>query len=611
MTQKFTLFLLCALYSATGFAQTYTQGDVTITLIPMATHDSTMCASTGQLMYNIVIQNSFAGDSVKVVDPSLGGGVIYAEGNTSGQSPWILTAPVFPFLPPVSDLDISGGFALFFSPETKVISGPDTIYNINNTFPYQVMDPCETDSFSGRVYADNNNNCQYDGGDMPLTSLMVNAVPSYSQFNVMGVSYPGYSDNTGYYNARVISSWLTSVDASLPAAYQFVFPSSTCSPSVYHITNLPQGNVDFALQCSNNLDVQVFPGSPGLVRPLSPFNLHPGVSNTGCAPAIGELHLVLDPRVTYNAGLSTNLGALSGDTLIWSYNNLSSLALPAYWNSFMAQVNLTPNNTVGIGDSLCFELFTAPPAGDINAANNYSTFCVRVVNSYDPNIKEVSPKGEGAAGNIPATTPELTYTVHFQNTGTATAYNVSIIDTLDSDLEPGVLQVVGSSHTMNAEWLTPQVVKFNFYSIMLADSGSDEAGSHGSVMFKVKPKAGLTVGTQIKNSAAIYFDSNAPVITNTVLNTIAEPLAVTEVNTEATLRVFPNPTEGWVTVRSNNLNQPATVRLLSVTGQLLSSEQFNGVQAELNLSGMPAGVYLIELQTKNATSRTKLLKTGN
>lgn len=58
---------------------------------------------------------------------------------------------------------------------------------------------------------------------------------------------------------------------------------------------------------------------------------------------------------------------------------------------------------------------------------------------------------------------------------------------------------------------------------MLPDSNVNEAASHGFTSFRVKQVPNLPVGTLIENSAAIYFDFNAPVITNTSWHTIALP----------------------------------------------------------------------------------------
>ena len=158
---------------------------------------------------------------------------------------------------------------------------------------------------------------------------------------------------------------------------------------------------------------------------------------------------------------------VNGDTLRWTYTQLTNVSNGAYWNSFFAGVRLTPISTANIGDTLCFSISTTVAGADVNVANNQNAFCMPIINSYDPNIKEVSPKGIGATGDIPPTTSNLNYTIHFQNTGTAPAYNVYVIDTLDADVDASSLKIEGASHNMTPSWLTPNVVKFYFYKLIV------------------------------------------------------------------------------------------------------------------------------------------------
>ena len=57
-------------------------------------------------------------------------------------------------------------------------------------------------------------------------------------------------------------------------------------------------------------------------------------------------------------------------------------------------------------------------------------------------------------------------------------------------------------------------------NIMLPDSNVNEAASHGFIRFRVKPVSTLTLGNTVPNKAAIYFDYNTPVVTNTAITTI-------------------------------------------------------------------------------------------
>jgi uncharacterized repeat protein (TIGR01451 family) len=146
-------------------------------------------------------------------------------------------------------------------------------------------------------------------------------------------------------------------------------------------------------------------------------------------------------------------------------------------------------------------------------------YCGQVVGSYDPNDKQGFPGGVGEAHDI-LPNEQLQFLIRFQNTGTAPAYTVVIRDTLDTDLDifsvtPGV-----ASHDYSFTMYGERVLQWTFNNIMLADSFSNEEASHGFITYTVNQAADLTDGSQITNSAAIYFDSNEPVITNTTLHTI-------------------------------------------------------------------------------------------
>jgi PKD repeat protein len=89
-----------------------------------------------------------------------------------------------------------------------------------------------------------------------------------------------------------------------------------------------------------------------------------------------------------------------------------------------------------------------------------------------------------------------------------------------SNLDPATFELAGSSHIVNTQ-LTPNgEIRFNFFNIMLPDSGADLEGSKGWVLFRVNPDASLPDPTEITNTAHIVFDQNSPIVTNTTLNTM-------------------------------------------------------------------------------------------
>ena len=101
-----------------------------------------------------------------------------------------------------------------------------------------------------------------------------------------------------------------------------------------------------------------------------------------------------------------------------------------------------------------------------------------------------------------------------------TLHDVFIFDTLDADLDFSTLEVVESSHELNLQMTPNGELRFNFFNIMLPDSGADEPGSHGWVLYRIRPNTGIADPTEITNTSYIVFDQNYPIITNTTLNTM-------------------------------------------------------------------------------------------
>ncbi len=599
------VILLCV-FSSTK-AQTYTSGGLTVNVMPGAMHDTNLCASTCTPTYLVTVASSYVGDSVKIVD-TVSHTLIFVARNTTGTSPWTLAASIsgHMYVTMVADDMISGGVAVFFGPAMKVIADTDTINAIPNLYVQPVPNPCIYGNVSGKAYFDNNSNCIYDAGDVPLNALSVKSFATLVSPSVSMNVKTGFTDPTGAYNLSIQRSWMTNYTVEIPTHYYFIFPPSPCFSGAYSFTTAPRTGVDFPMQCTGNNDVECWTGSPTAVRFGTPFYMGPYVSNTGCDTISGVLRFVKDSRVTYDALLSTNPPtSVSGDTLIWNYVNLTNLSSGAYWNNLISRIHLTPDTSAHVGDTLCFRIYTAVPSSDPDATNNDFTVCLPVVYSYDPNLKEVSPKGTGTPGFIPASTPELTYTLHFQNTGTATANFIKVEDTLDSHLNAGSLKILGSSHVMRPEWLAPGVVRFNFDYINLPDSTSNEAASHGYVRFSIKPNAGLTPGTQIKNKGYIYFDANPPVITNTALNTIQTSTLNNSALTAGVVSVYPNPASDEIFVE-NLVSGRVVIR--SISGAVVVSQDVTSSKASIDISRLADGVYILQTISKESTTTRKFIK---
>lgn len=235
-----------------------------------------------------------------------------------------------------------------------------------------------------------------------------------------------------------------------------------------------------------------------------------------------------------------------------------------------------------------------------NDGNPYvSVDCRENRASYDPNDKEGFPKGVGSEHWIEPGT-ELEYLIRFQNTGTDTAFTIVVQDTLSEWLDPVSVRTGASSHPYSFRQSGRGNLEFTFAHILLPDSTANEAGSHGFVRFFAKVRPDVPQGTLLHNNAAIYFDFNAPVITNTTAHTVGKNYLISSVKNNPgalpAFTVFPNPASDrvWIQFRGFTSGQ-SHVELLDTQGRVVVRQTFSGEQALLYAGGLPSGLYLIRV----------------
>jgi len=230
-------------------------------------------------------------------------------------------------------------------------------------------------------------------------------------------------------------------------------------------------------------------------------------SNNGTTLMNGSLGFTYDSNKMSFNNSTIPVQSQNGDQLIWNYTNL----YPYESREIMVRFDVFIPPTVNGGDTIRLAANISPVGGDATPSNNAFSVNHLVVNSYDPNDKTVLQGDTILLSNIG---DYLNYVVRFQNTGTASAVNIRVEDTLESKLDPNTFELIGMSHPGHVQ-LKNNVVEFIFDNINLPDSTSDEPNSHGYVSFRIKPKNNVVFGNTIQNMASIYFDFNAPIITNT------------------------------------------------------------------------------------------------
>ena len=188
---------------------------------------------------------------------------------------------------------------------------------------------------------------------------------------------------------------------------------------------------------------------------------------------------------------------------------------------------------------------------------------------------------------------DRTYTIRFQNTGNAEAQHIYITDTLSEYIDESSFQLLAYSHQPMVQ-LKEKAIRFNFPNINLPDSFSNEPASHGYVQYKVRLKENLPIGTEIENTAFIYFDFNAPVITNTTVNTISVVSSV-EASRMADIGfgIYPNPTTGVFVVDVPKELLGEVLSVTDVTGRVAYQSDIRHSKSEINIA--TSGVYFVRI----------------
>jgi hypothetical protein len=136
---------------------------------------------------------------------------------------------------------------------------------------------------------------------------------------------------------------------------------------------------------------------------------------------------------------------------------------------------------------------------------------------------------------------------------------------------------------------------------MLPDSSIDYEGSMGYIQYRLKPNIAMTAGTQIENTAYIYFDYNAPIITNTTINNAEFPVKATNlISDEKQYVIYPNPSAGIFMFKDNR--NIKTVEVYNMMGELVFSQ---GNAKSINLQAYPKGIYVARV---NGTQVCRLVK---
>ena len=473
---------------------------------------------------------------------------------------------------------------------------------------YNVFDSSCYCVVKGTVYNDANHNCTQDAGEVGINHI---------QMQCTGLGYT-YTNASGNYYFLVPSGTYTVSQTILG-----MYPLSPCQPNHIPFTSVAATGcyttMNFADTVNPIHDMHISTWDYTHARPGFSYTQATVITNDGTTTE-SNIFAGYKPDGQVFGPTFVPSGTFTGAPYYYSTASSAFALAPGAGQQFLVNYNVPAD--IPLGTSVMFTdtvAYAAPVTNwlsDYSPWNNVNYFGTTTVGSYDPNFKEVNPKGWGPDGVITTEDSVMEYMVHFQNVGSYLAENVVVKDTLDGNLDWKTLRPVYMSKNCVVDIDEHGVATFTFSHINLPPVTTEPIASNAMFTYTVKQRPGLPLGTRIHNSASIYFDFNAPIKTNKTRNTIGWSVGVQNISAAATANdaftVYPNPANNTFNAVINS-NEAGTygLKISDVAGRLHINKTLTITKGSqtipVDVNQLSAGIYFVTLTGADGKEETQKL----
>ncbi|MEM9259379.1 MAG: T9SS type A sorting domain-containing protein, partial [Bacteroidota bacterium] len=435
-----------------------------------------------------------------------------------------------------------------------------------------------------------------------LDDFFIGVVPNVDPVSVDGNTFTfDLGDVPPFGNGQIFFRFTVSCDARLGQSHCLeakVTPDTPCNPSddwsgaLVNVTGSTCDGNEISFSIENV-------GDNPMTVPLSYVVVEDGIMMTPEPIQTGE---TLPPGGTFSIDLPAD------GTTYQIITNQEPDAPGSDTPSAVAEgCGTNPNGTFTVGLANLLSLGNGTPSEDVVCREN--------VGAYDPNDKTGFPIGYDGGNIAPGT--RLDFAIRFQNTGTDTAFTVVIRDTIAPEFDLSTFKAESASHPYSISLDTHRVLTFTFANIMLPDSNVNLEASQGVVRYSIDHDPDLLRGDEMRNTAAIYFDFNEPIITNTTLHRIAKsglPVGVRSLAAQQVyLRTYPNPSQDFLKVdlSTEDVNLTDVLTVIDLHGRPLLTTTYGQLgNGGLDVRPLPAGYYYLVLSEAEglAKGRTGFVK---
>jgi len=326
------------------------------------------------------------------------------------------------------------------------------------------------------------------------------------------------------------------------------------------------------------------------------------LKNTGKSPMDQSLeYIVIEDGIMAKMGQSA-LPLPAGDSMI--------VSVPANGRTWRIQARQVPFAPISKYPALSVEGCTNKTSFSTGFVTQFPTAvngpwqdidCTVNTGAFDPNDKLGTPLGFGHRHYVlPGT--DIDYRIRFQNTGTDTALNVVIRDTLSRWLHPITIRPGASSHPYEFEITGNGILVFKFPNIMLPDSHINVRLSNGFVSYRISQRDSVPLESDILNRAAIYFDFNDAVITNRTIHRVGEDFITVRLweplRPEYVVRVMPQPMTETARIVVEKVPPVGDYQLdiFDLNGILVRTVQNSAPQFEVLRNHLATGMYIFSVK---------------
>ncbi|MBM3919679.1 MAG: T9SS type A sorting domain-containing protein [Sphingomonadales bacterium] len=432
---------------------------------------------------------------------------------------------------------------------------------------------------AGLVFYDKNQNCLYDGADLPLGMRTIR----FSNIKT-GKMWFAVTDDKGKfaaalpeddYNIQVFSGrhWVNSCPGNFASSvkkgeYSMVYLSQYMAPNV------------------SDVEVKTEVIVSGAIRPGDDVKAVITLKNSGNTVINGPtLHLLHDARLTsFTADSAPD--NYSGTEAIWSITRFepgSTRNIP-----FTFKIPSDAQSTDRF--PVYLKTGTAFTSADAYKGDNTDTLQLKLMDNGTAAVSKSSLKGDDVDFRV----RELTYHVNFTNTSKGFVKRLVMLDTVDVNL-PMSRVVITNLYPTDALVRTEKgnILVVEFPNANLAALESNPAAASGFITYKIELTADLKTGQYFYNRANGDFDSRWKASSNMVTVLAKNPFASVKRTVENPIKLWPNPV-------SNQLNLVFPIHTEGIaeitdnSGKVLLRKAISGKEMQCDVTALKPGMYFLK-----------------